>query len=251
MRKKRKSKWLTVFFVLKWAFPLFLVLLLPLYYKVIWPPMIGNPAKAETVDVLAFWGAVFGGIITLIGVFMTIRFSQGEIEQTLHQQEKDHFIKGFGATVLEINSITFEMKKFRNYLQQLHTNLQRFSDSGVFQDIVIEFDTKDDYKKIRGQVKPDLEIICNRFEGKAAHADGFVYYQITILSGEIKKFQTQLYGFVDRLNESTSKPVTKINETIFKEINQSLDECEKSLKIYKEKLGDRFIQYSKEDGYLE
>lgn len=251
LENKRKTKMSTSLLFLFWSIPLMLVLLLPLYYKIIWPPIIGKPASASTVDVLAFWGAVFSGIITLVGVHLTIRFSQREIKMTLDQQERDNFIRGFGATVLEINSITFETKKFQNYLEQLKVNLEEYSHSGVFSEIVVEFDTKNDYKKIGNQVKPNLEIICNRFEGKAAHADGYVYKQITSLSGAIKKFQTDLYNIVDQLTKSKGEKNNIGNyESIFQEINQSISICENSLKDYKIKLGKRFSAYAEKEGYI-
>jgi hypothetical protein len=252
-RKKRGISLKNLLIILFSIVIVIIALLLPYYYKTIWPSVIGEPAKASTVDILAFWGAVFGGIITLVGVFFTIQFSRREIEETMHQQEKDQFIKGFGATVLEINSISFEIKKFRNYLNQLKVNLEEYVDTGIFKEIMVEFDSKEDYKKIRKQHKPDLEIICNRFEGKAAHADGFVYYHISILSKDIKTFQRELFNTVDQyqLHESSETSQHERYNAIFDDIEFSLLKCERNLKDYKEKLGKTFIDYAEEDGLLE
>lgn len=239
---------------LKWTFPLFIVILLPLYYKIIWPPIIGYPARAETVDVLAFWGAVFGGIITLIGVFLTIRYSKNEMEQKQDQEKRDQFIKEFGSTVLEINSIVSEMNKFSGYLQKLKTNLLEYSNSRIFNEIIIEFDEKEDYKKIGKDIKPNLEIISNRFEGKAAHANGFVYYLIHLLSKDIQAFQTQLHEMVDDLGPNDNRwddvQLQKF-ETLFQNIHQSLTTYKKELKDYKEQFGVKFIEYAKQAGLLE
>lgn len=225
------------------------VIFLPAYYKIIWPTNIGEPAKASTVDILAFWGAVFGGVITLVGVFLTVLFSKRQIQDTMHQQDKEQFIKGFGSTVLEINSISFEIKKFKNYLNQYKTNIEEYLHTGgEFKEIIVEFDTKNDYKKIGKEYKPDLEIICNRFEGKAAHADGLVYYHITLLTKDIKLFQKQLYDIVDNFNKINYEEALEI---IYKEIHGSLETCEESIKKYKVKLGKDFIEYAEEDGLLE
>lgn len=248
---KKKRTWLAFLNVVLWMIPLFLVLLLPLYYKIIWPPFIGSPAKAETVDVLAFWGAVFGGVITLVGVFMTIRFTQKEMEQSSYQYERNQFIKSFGSTVLEINSIIFEIKKFREYIRKFQTSIIQYIESGTFEEIIIEFDTKEDYKKIKDSIKPDLEIIIKRFEGKAAHADGFVYYQIRELGLEIEKLQLELYRVIDQ-NDVTGENAHR-NElnTVFQRIHTSLTSCERKLRNYKGKLGKKFIEYSEMEGYME
>lgn len=214
--------------------------------------MIGKPASASTVDVLAFWGAVFSGIITLVGVGLTIRFSQGEIELTINQQSKEQFIKGFGSIVLEINSITFETKKYCNYLNKYKRSLEIYCKTGDFPEIVVEFDTKDDYKKIGKQVKPELEIISNRFQGKAAHADGYVYHQVIRLSEAIEKFQIELYEVVSEINKNIgSQNTIDKYELIAKDMENAVLKCADSLKDYKEKLGKRFIEYSKDEGYLE
>ncbi|MBD8071636.1 hypothetical protein [Bacillus sp. PS06] len=228
-----------------------LFIMLPIFYQRIWPTIMeGAPAKADNVDVLAFWGAVFSGLITLLGVYYTIRYSQKEINKTLEQQDRDLFITRFGAIVLEINSISYELKKFRNYLDQLQHRILAYAKTGVFEDIVVEFDVKDDYKKIRGQVKPDLKIITNRLKGKAAHADGFIYSYINELSKDILKFQDELTMYVDRLTNSKSKKNKTLQheyKQLFEHLNHSVMSCDKKLEDYREELENRFMQFSKKE----
>ncbi|MDQ0230915.1 hypothetical protein [Metabacillus malikii] len=252
--KKNKQGKSTIVSILIMLFTFLLVLvviLLPFYYKVIWPPIIGEPAKASTVDILAFWGAVFGGIITLVGVLLSVRFSQKEIQYTMHQQDKDQFIQGFGSTVLEINSISYEIKKFRDYLNQYKKNIVEYSHTKKFKAVSVKFDVKEDYKKIQDQHKPDLEIVCNRFEGKAAHANGLVYHYVTILTADIRTFQKQLHDVVENFNNNNDKKNGEEKlASILERIYQSLAICEMEINNHKEELGETFKQYAKEDGLL-
>lgn len=72
---------------------------------------IGVPARVETVDVLAFWGAFFSGIPTLVDVLITVRFTQREMKESSKHQQREKFIKIFGSTILEINLILGEITK--------------------------------------------------------------------------------------------------------------------------------------------
>ena len=69
---------------------------------------IGVPAR---VEVLAFWGAFFSRIPTLVDVLITVRFTQREMKESSKHQQREKFIKIFGSTILEINLILVEITK--------------------------------------------------------------------------------------------------------------------------------------------
>lgn len=248
---KKLKIWLNTVTLILFILSIVFISLLPLYYKLIWPPIIGIPARAETVDVLAFWGAFFSGILTLVGVLITVRFTQREMKESNKQHQREKFIKSFGSTILEINSILSEIGKFKEYIIKFKNNIPKYRETGLFDEIIVQFDTKEDYKKIKDDKKPDLEIIIKRLEGKAAHADGFVYYQINQLSKEIKRLQIELHSLIDKLSDPNDKNnYEKELQSIFEGINESLEKYESNLKKYKEKLGDNFIEYSRKEGYV-
>lgn len=210
------------------------VLLLPLYYKIVWKYILGGtPAEANSVDILAFWGAVFGAIITLVGVFLTIRFSERGIEISLNQQVKENFYNSFPVRLKTVNMVIEPVTSIRRNISTLYMDTMIEEMNGREQNV-------DDLDEVLYLIN-DFYDTFHDLE-QTASSDGYVYYKIREL---INDFNEEVgvkgkYGIVDDFQQQFNN----INN-----MDNRLEKLETELKSYKKELEDRFIDFSKEDGY--
>lgn len=199
------------------------IALLPLYYKWLWRFIIGGkPAEASSVDILAFWGAVFGAIITLVGVFLTIRFSERSLENSLYQQEKDNFINSFPIRLKAINEVNASIQKVGYKLAGVHSakGKEDLTESSLL--IVNFFDSLYDIEQ-------------------SASLDGFVYYKVKEMIDDLTgPGSNETYGLVENFQQQ---------KTNILNVSRRLIRLNSDLKSYKRKIEDRFISFSREEGY--
>ena len=180
--------------------------------------------KIAEPDTLAYFGSILGGILTLVGVSLTIRHSDNSYKKAFDKNLENEFIQSFPQKIEAINNVKIEIEKFLSEFKSIIST-------------VIE------HPEVVGIKYETLKELKNTYSNKllpvAAKLDGHVYVEVIHFLEEIDHFNNFILDkdryiqrnsfdmYREELKVKYAQACLKINRSI-----EFFDEYQKSIGDY-------------------
>ena len=124
-------------------------------------------------DTLAYFGSILGGILTLVGVSLTIRHSDNSYKKAFEKELENEFINSFPKKIEAINNVKIESEKFLSEYKSIISNVIEQTEV-----VGIQYETLKDLKNT----------YSNKLLPEGAKLDGHVYVEVNHYLEEIDHF---------------------------------------------------------------
>ena len=185
-------------------------------------------------DTLAYFGSILGGILTLVGVSLTIRHSDNSYRKAFDKTLENEFIQSFPQKIEAINNVKIESGNF-------------FSE---FKSIIGPVIEKQEVEEIKYEIFKELKnTYSNKLLPVAAKLDGHVYVEVLHYLEEIDHFNNFILDkdrYIQRNSLDMYKEEFKVKYAhACLKISRSIE----FFNDYQESIGDYFTNITKDKNY--
>ncbi|MBM6616625.1 TRAP transporter substrate-binding protein [Bacillus suaedaesalsae] len=187
--------------------------------------------KFAEPDTLAYFGSILGGLLTIVGVSLTIRHSDNSYKKAYAKDLENEFIQSFPQKIEAINSVKIESEKFLAEFKSMITKVTEHPEL-----VGIKYETLKELKNT----------YSNKLLPVAAKLDGHVYVEVIHYLEEIDHYNSFILD-KDRYIQSHSLEMYK-EEFKVKYAHACL-KISRSIEFfsdYQKSIGDYFTEITKD-----
>ncbi|WP_052124045.1 TRAP transporter substrate-binding protein [Ureibacillus manganicus] len=213
--------------------PTYFLVIIALFVSLIIPFVFNKVLNLEFAkpDTLAYVGSIIGGILTLIGVYLTIRHSDNSYKKAFEKELENEFINSFPLKIEAINNVKIESERLLSEYKSIIGNVIEQTEV-----VGIQYETLKELKNT----------YSNKLLPVAGKLDGHVYVEVIHYLEEIDHFNNFILD-KDRFIQRNSLELY-IEEFKVKFAHMCL-KVNRSIEFfgeYQESIGDYFTKITKD-----
>lgn len=155
--------------------PTYLLVIMALFISLIIPVVFNKVLNLEFAkpDTLAYVGSIIGGVLTLLGVWLTIKHSDNSYKKAFEKELENEFINSFPLKIEAINNVKIESEKLLSEYKSIIGNVIEQNE-----EVGIQYDSLKELKNT----------YSNKLLPVAGKLDGHVYVEVIHYLEEIDQF---------------------------------------------------------------